>query len=158
MNIFVLDETPELSAKYQCNKHVVKMCLETTQLLSNAVLLNGGHSLYKMSHAKHPCSIWTAESLENFKWLTRHGLALFTEYTRRYGKVHKSKATFKYVAAQTLWLDNNGWRVPPKCMPEHCKVGDDSMEAVVQSYRNYYMMEKTHIAQWVDGSPGWFHV
>ena len=29
MNIFFLDENPSLSAKYHCDKHVVKMILET---------------------------------------------------------------------------------------------------------------------------------
>ena len=30
-----------------------------------------------------------------------------------------------------------------KCMPDECKVDD-----VVESYRNYYLMHKRHIAQW----------
>ena len=33
MNIFFLDENPTLSAQYHVDKHVVKMILETAQLL-----------------------------------------------------------------------------------------------------------------------------
>jgi hypothetical protein len=33
MNVFFLDENPKLSAQYHVDKHVVKMILETAQLL-----------------------------------------------------------------------------------------------------------------------------
>ena len=33
MNIFVLDETPKKSAEYHCDKHVVKMILESGQMM-----------------------------------------------------------------------------------------------------------------------------
>ena len=33
MNIFVLDESPVTSAQMQCDKHIVKMPLETAQML-----------------------------------------------------------------------------------------------------------------------------
>ena len=33
MNIFVLDESPIISAQMQCDKHIVKMPLETAQML-----------------------------------------------------------------------------------------------------------------------------
>ena len=36
MNVFFLDNCPIKSAKAQCDKHVVKMILETAQLLSTA--------------------------------------------------------------------------------------------------------------------------
>ena len=32
MNIFILDRDPVLAAQYQCDKHVVKMVLETAQI------------------------------------------------------------------------------------------------------------------------------
>ena len=34
MNIFILDRDPVLAAQYQCDKHVVKMVLETAQIMS----------------------------------------------------------------------------------------------------------------------------
>ena len=36
MNIFVTDVCPEISARTQCDKHVVKMVLESAQMLSTA--------------------------------------------------------------------------------------------------------------------------
>ena len=36
MNIFHLHEDPKICAEYHCDKHVVKMILETAQMLSTA--------------------------------------------------------------------------------------------------------------------------
>ena len=33
MNIFILDKNPKKAAEYHCDKHVIKMILETSQLL-----------------------------------------------------------------------------------------------------------------------------
>ena len=43
MNIFALDNDPETAAKYACDKHVVKMCTESAQLLSTAHRLIDGY-------------------------------------------------------------------------------------------------------------------
>jgi hypothetical protein len=36
MNIFILDKDPVLAAQLQCDKHVVKMIVESAQMLSTA--------------------------------------------------------------------------------------------------------------------------
>ena len=36
MNIFILNEDPEIAAQELCDKHVVKMILETAQMLCSA--------------------------------------------------------------------------------------------------------------------------
>ena len=41
MNIFYLDSSPVLAAQMQCDKHVVKMVLESTQMLTTACGLHG---------------------------------------------------------------------------------------------------------------------
>ena len=87
MNIFVLDLDPVKAARYQCNKHVVKMVLETAQLL--CAPFEPGVAPYKRSHFNHPSSIWTRSSLSNYHWLIVHGMALCDEYEYRYSKIHK---------------------------------------------------------------------
>ena len=89
MNIFVSSPSPVESAKFLDNKRIVKMVLETCQLLSTAVTVCGGSGPYKVTHINHPCSIWTRQSKGNYVWLVQHFEALLSEYTRRYGKVHK---------------------------------------------------------------------
>lgn len=89
MQVFVTDKCPVTSAKNLDDKRVVKMVLETAQLLSNAMHIMGEEGPYKRTHMNHPCTKWAAESINNFYWLFSHFMALSTEYTKRYGKVHK---------------------------------------------------------------------
>lgn len=89
MNIFVSDPCPVKSAKALDNRRVIKMILESTQLLSTAINFHGGSAPYKSTHINHPCSIWTRTSRSNAYWLISHLKALCSEYTNRYNKVHK---------------------------------------------------------------------
>lgn len=90
MNIFITSECPIESAAYLDDKRVVKMVLETAQLLSTAVRSLGIEVGYASTHANHPCAKWARESRQNYEWTWHHGLALATEYAARYGKLHKS--------------------------------------------------------------------
>ena len=92
MNIFYLHRDPYKAAEYQYNKHVVKMILESAQMLCTA-----HHHYdedtdvpYKKAHYNHPSTIWTRESDEHYMWLFDHMVALGKEYTKRYGKTHLS--------------------------------------------------------------------
>lgn len=106
MNIFYLDESSALAAQYHCDKHVVKMILESAQLLSTAHRVLDGKkvfeehrgkfkeryrmpgpletSLYEAAYVKHPCSLWARESFENYMWLYWLFIRLLDEYTYRY--------------------------------------------------------------------------
>jgi phage-related protein len=71
MNIFILDKDPKKIAMYHNDKHVVKMIVETAQLLCTAHHVSGtnGDIPYRKTHQNHPCSIWARESIENYNWL-----------------------------------------------------------------------------------------
>lgn len=88
MNIFATSQCPISSAQALDDKRVVKMCLETAQLLSGAITLNGGVATYKLSHKHHPAMKWAAMSRDNYVWLLWHFKALLTEYKKLSGKVH----------------------------------------------------------------------
>jgi len=93
MNIFVTSLSPTRSAKFLDNKRLVKMVLETAQLLSTALRYHGStDDVYKATHVNHPASIWVRQNKSNYKWLLAHFRALNEEYTRRYGKIHKSSS------------------------------------------------------------------
>ena len=68
MNIFHLHKVPKVCAEYHCDKHVVKMILETAQMLSTAYQRHCGldECLYKPAYPKHPMTIWVGDSIENF--------------------------------------------------------------------------------------------
>ena len=102
MNIFVLSEDPVQAAQWQCDKHVVKMIIESAQMLSSAVVRHGGECIYKPTHKHHPCTIWAGDSHENWSWLYRHFVALSLEYEARYKKQHLS------YKKMTEWLIMDG--------------------------------------------------
>jgi hypothetical protein len=89
MNIFASDACPIKSAKFLDDKRVVKMVLESAQMLSTALHCVGADSPYKPTHKNHPCSIWARNTKKNYIWLYKHFIALLQEYTNRYGKIHK---------------------------------------------------------------------
>jgi len=84
MNIFVLDTNQEKNPEYHCDKHVVKMIVETAQLLCSAHWMSGGSATYRKTHVNHPCAVWARKTKSNYLWLCNHGLALCNEYTKRY--------------------------------------------------------------------------
>ncbi len=93
MNIFATYTCPEKCARVLDDQRVVKMILESCQLLSNGLRHNGieVEGLPKKTHYNHPCSLWVAEGRENFEWLLYHACALDNERRARWGhrKVHK---------------------------------------------------------------------
>ena len=78
MNIFYLNSDPERAAQLQYNKHVVKMILESAQLLCSAhIMLDSEIDVpYKLTHKNHPSAIWTRQSRSNYAWLYFHMMAL----------------------------------------------------------------------------------
>ena len=159
MNIFFLDFDTKKCAEYHCDKHVVKMILETAQLLC------GVHHMtpqvapqvapqvpYKLSHKNHPCAIWSRESLTNYLVLCELGLELCYEYTYRYGRRHKSQDVIEWCVINKPSIVDIGYTEPPKAMPDEYKV-----DSVVESYRNYYRGAKVSFAVWKNREkPFWF--
>lgn len=135
MNIFYLSKDPDRAAKLQCDKHIVKMPLETAQLLSTAhVELDLNQVAYRATHKNHPSAVWARSNRSNYKWLVEHFKALCFEYQDRYGKVHKSFND--HIDALKIYPENlpeGAFYPPPQCMPDECKRDD-----AVLGYRVYY--------------------
>ena len=157
MNIFVLDTDVIKCAQYHLDKHCVKMILESTQLLNNALITHDKsyEPVYKQTHKNHPASLWTQTSRDNFDWLLTLGLALCNEYSYRYEKIHKCQPiieAFRLGRARSC-IPNIGLTPFVKCMPDQYKVEDP-----VASYRNYYLAYKAYIAKWTKRPiPDWWN-
>jgi len=119
MNIFLLDYDVKKCAQSHVDKHVVKMILETAQLLCGVHWITDSQSAapYKLSHKNHPCSIWTRESLSNYLYLCELGLELCYEYTYRYGKRHKSQDVIEWCIVNKPNIEDKGFTEPAKAMP-----------------------------------------
>lgn len=152
MNIFVLHENPKIAAQMLCDKHVVKMILETTQMLSTIQAFYGMDYPYAPTHTNHPCTIWARQSYTNWEWLFSHGAWLCEEYTYRYGKEHKCEA----ILWNEIWFPEQitAFERTPfvQAMPEQYK-----HENAVIAYRQYYLGEKAPIAFWkTRPAPLWY--
>lgn len=156
MNIFLLDYDVKKCAQSHVDKHVVKMILETAQLLCGVHHVTGTVDgiPYKLSHKNHPCSIWVRESFTNYLYLCELGLELCYEYTYRYGKRHKSQDIIEWCVVNKPNILDKGFTAPAKAMPDEYKVSDP-----VQSYRNYYCGAKSGFASWKNREiPNWYIV
>lgn len=149
MNIFFLDSSHRLAAQYQCDKHVVKMALESAQLLCCAF----PQELvpYKHTHINHPCAIWARSSVANYMWLYHHALALCKEYSYRFGKEHACEAVIKKLPK--FKHNRKEFTKPALAMPDEFK-----KDSVVKSYREYYKYKaktidfrftKRNIPEWI---------
>lgn len=162
MNIFVLSEDPVEAAQFMCNKHVVKMIVETAQLLSTVYRLKQEErwpclshkdadnfpKLYRATHVGHPAVKWTMESAHNTDWLWQHQNALVAEYVKRYRKFHKTQNVINEIELVRfgIWgVDGEAALHTPfvQCMPEKYRSSD-----AVTAYRTYYINEKAHFAKW----------
>lgn len=158
MNIFVLDLDPFTAASMQSDKHVVKMAVETVQMLSDALILAGkepplkvdGSTPMRLCNPNHPCSKWVRRSQDNYVWAVDHLKGLLSEYTNRYQKVrpYQEKGYPEY------FLENlpNSWEFAELtpfelAMPDEFKTTDP-----VVSYREYYK-SKGPINVWRHTSP-----
>jgi len=161
VNIFYLDRDPVIAAQMMCDKHVVKMILESAQMLSTTHRILDGDTyanligLYKLSHKNHPSTKWVRESPANYKWLYNHMIALMHEYTHRYNKHHATERLIEPLKNPPIVLQETlqkEFTDPPMCMPDYCK-GDD----IVSSYQTYYIVEKSDFAKWKKRPvPEWF--
>lgn len=165
MNIFVVDVDPRIAAISLCDSHVCKQIVESCQMLSTYDRLHmadpeeGVHysnGRYKITHVHHPC-VKCLSNKYNYMWLQYHLDALLCEYTWRFGgRIHKSSSLFEdfwkrfdmsYVYDNKLnfkdyWPELINGTSFPKCMPDEFKVGGDTIDKVVESYRNYYKHKK----------------
>ena len=155
MNIFVTHPHPVQSAVNLPDKHVVKMPLETVQMLSviyspwyydTGVLHRANGEPYKTERGafrNHPCTIWAAANKYNLAWLIKHGQALSDEYTYRYDKRHAChmpliEAEFIYESMYPHdTIDDAYTKVTDftRAMPEHIKF--DTSISSITAYKIY---------------------
>lgn len=169
----MLDYDPRQSARFHNDKHVVKMILESAQLLSTAHRVLDGtrletkrngrkyiqynlptdmDSIYKATHVNHPSAIWVRESAENYQWLFQLFIALLAEFQFRRNKMHKCD----FLVNQLSNLPRNIPKI--KMTPIRQAMPDEfHHEDGVTAYRNYYIRGKSHLAQWTKRKqPDWY--
>lgn len=162
MNLFVLDADPAVAAQMQCDKHVVKMILETAQMLSTAHYACDALTddlqdpdIYKPTHVHHPCTRWVSATSANYRWAYEHFAALAAEYEHRYYLQHKS---WWKIGKALKKLPRNiiGARMTPfaQAMPDQYKDN-----CAVNAYRNFYANDKANFLKYTKRPmPDWLKV
>jgi hypothetical protein len=174
MNIFYVNSDPEVAARSMVDRHVVKMILETAQLLSTAHRVIDGEEyvgqsqsgrkakrwrlsgnadaiMYAATHINHPSAVWVRENSANYNWLYDHLLALGREYTYRYGRTHLTIDKLKDIledAPENIEQSNVMTKMP-SCMDKQYIV---SLDPII-NYRNYYNYGKTDLLRWSNRPP-----
>jgi hypothetical protein len=145
LNIFYLDSDIQKCVEYSIDKHVVKMPLESAQMLCTAILLNDGEAKYRMSHKNHPSSIWARTTRDNFLYLCKLGIALCEEHKYRYDKdkYHASYQVILDCMSQAHLIPEGDFTEPPQCMPEEYRASN-----AVDGYRTFYIQDKKSFASW----------
>lgn len=108
MNIFFLAASAAKAAELHCDKHVVKMILETTQILHTVLSMldimlphsdDEGDPIttYKPTHHHHESVLWVLGGRSHFDWLLDLGLFLCKRYTQIYGKKHACERLLQHI-------------------------------------------------------------
>jgi len=161
------------AAQSLVDKHVVKMILESAQLLSTAHRVLDGvetegksktgrkakrwvltdareNVLYQATHINHPSAVWCRQSVRNYDWLVDHMFALMREYTHRYNKTHKCYGNLSYMLQSPPHnLKAWEWTPMPSCMAPEYIISEDPLT----NYRNYYIMGKSNLHKWTNRQP-----
>lgn len=181
MNIFVVDSNPRQAARDLCDKHVVKMIVESAQMLSTAHRVIDGKPYTRLSRTgrrlkcwshpnermdlslclptmvNHPCTKWVMENDQNYLWLHQHTVGLLDEYTVRYHKAHSMDELIHVMLKTPPQGIAKATSTTPfaQAMPDQYRVADDAVTA----YRNYYAGEKRRFAVWKTARvPQWWKV
>jgi hypothetical protein len=155
MNIFVLDSDAKKAARSLSDRHVVKMILESAQMMSAVAYRYGHEGLYKLTHKNHPCTLWAGNRYENWHWLYEHANEMDEEKKRRFGSSHKSIAVVNYHFSLGHGPEKDGKAIEPfaQAMPVQYR-NDDAVIA----YRDFYLNEKQFAKdlkrpKWTNTSP-----
>lgn len=165
MNIFATSICPTTSAKNLDDKRLIKMVLESAQLLSTAVFLNSNiiyNDIYKPTHLKHPCTIWASLNRNNWDWLFLHFQSLCQEYTFRFNKKHKTENLLSTLVQYDQYLIKNKQITPfPNCTKS--KILQVDFTTIINphdAYQQYLVVKWTHDQpkpRWTNTTPpSWF--
>lgn len=177
-NVLYLDDDPEVAAKLHCDRHVGKMIMVTSQILSTVwhgqeleqLQLDWGPpvkgvpfgelkcmystlcgtTICRPRHQAHPSVQWAALYGGNYAWLYRLGLALLAEFTYRFERIHSHTALIRFLELMPPALEDTAdkWCDAPAVVPV-----EFILDGVNESYQNYYIKEKTVPLQYTRRKP-----
>ena len=154
MNIFYINADPIAAAQQLADDHIRKMQIESAQMCSTAHWESGSQAPYKRAHVNHPSTKWVRESIQHYRWLINHGLEICSEFTKRYGKHHKTQDVLEWLRDNEPSINDNGFNPPPQCMPDTYQKQD-----TIEAYKTFYIEDKVKVKNlsWkkLNNKPNW---
>jgi hypothetical protein len=152
MNIFAINQDPEIAARQLGNKHIVKMPTESLQML--CFCFPEGTAPYKNSpkhaHYKHPASIWLRCSKDNFEWGLAHFEAQLDEYKIRYKREHGTAQHLDWIKNhyKSISFSSSGLTQFARCFGKFKEQLEKEEPDCVKAYQKFYILDKIEFALW----------
>ena len=175
MNIYILDEDPQLSAKYHMDAHVLQLCREACAFLAAAHLVRIPESISMHAPDWLPWTRWTSRSVQHYNFVVRHATFLLYEGRDRRIDMGGCKTEIDWLRSNVPSHLRHSPLTPfplclkdrlIECIPErhvshddfaHIYPSHDVTGLTVLAYRRYYKIEKARLAGWkLDGPPDWW--
>lgn len=156
MNIYILDENPQISASCLCDEDVELMMEQVAQILACALSqYYDTEETLKYNNVKnefHPCVMWTANSKGNYTWLSCHAIELCAQYLYRFGRMHIFTHDILSLVSHYDKLPQGDITPFVQAMPSEYK----HITNPIKAYREYYIAERA-TKNWKKGAkiPRW---
>jgi hypothetical protein len=136
----------------QNNRHASRMPLESAGLLLYA-FPDGGtpfDNSHKRAHYRHPASIFTRNSRENFEWVLEHFRVQLDEYKIRYKRDHDSTKYLNWIQSNypSISFPNTGLTPFARCFGPFKEELDRTEPDTIQAYQKFYILDKFTFSRW----------
>ena len=147
MNLFILDKDLQQSIQALDDKRIIKMVLETAQILCTVLSNEGLDVPYRPTHKNHPVTKWVGSSKQNLIYTWNYFNYILDEYQHRFSKRHKCADVQSYLHPYISQVITTSDRATSF---ENCSSFKNE-EDVIQAYR------KTMVNKWASDkrSPNW---
>lgn len=169
MQFFLLDEDRQVNATYYMNCHTSKIPTEAAQLVCTALHHFGIPTRelpFRPLKRRHPWIAFCKQSIRNTYFLAKYSIPVAREYGCRYGKMHVSELVLQHCLKLMMRSINNAdcsllfntssiiEEAPYPTIEWQPREG----ESKIDTYRRYYVEEKSHLARWKYPSivPEWY--
>lgn len=157
MQLYILDRDPRRAVTYLADVHIIKMCLETAQIIAGVI-----HNLHlpqvpgmlKMYNPAHPV-IKAVDTPEKLNWVLIYNWNLQCEYLFRFGKRHAC-FDLSIRCFDGVWQPQFGMSC--ENLARSFKNFSSDKCDIVLAFREYYKFKKSRIKRWKysrRSEPGW---
>ena len=157
MQLYILDRDPGRAVRFLADVHVIKMCLETMQIIAGAIhnsSLPQVPGMLKPYNPSHPVNK-AVDSPEKLNWVLLYNWNLQCEYLLRFRKKH---ACFDLCVRSFHHLWHPDRKADCENLARSFKDFFTDEADIVLAFREYYRFKKSRIRFWkysAVGEPEW---